>query len=52
MHIQEVETPPACADIWFAIDDFDSTFDAAVLGLIIIWPFTIVLVNALDQSGA
>ncbi|XP_057430809.1 uncharacterized protein LOC130723702 [Lotus japonicus] len=29
--IQEVETSPAYPDICFAIDDFDSTFDAVVL---------------------
>lgn len=27
---QEVETTPAYPDICFAIDDFDSTFDAVV----------------------
>lgn len=29
--IQEVETSPAYPDICFAIDDFDSTFDAVVI---------------------
>lgn len=28
--IQEVETTPAYPDIYFAVDDFDSTFDAVV----------------------
>lgn len=30
MCIQEVETTPAYPDICFAVDDFDSTFDAVV----------------------
>ena len=29
-YIQEVETKPAYPDICFAVDDFDSTFDAVV----------------------
>ena len=30
-YIQEVETTPAYPDICFAVDDFDSTFDAVVM---------------------
>ena len=34
--IQEVETTPVYPDICFAVDDFDSTFDAVVICLSIL----------------
>lgn len=37
LFIQEVETTPAYPDICFAVDDFDSTFDAMVTPLSIIF---------------
>lgn len=41
-YVQEVETTPAYPDICFAVDDFDSTFDAVVMFLIdLMWIFFI-----------
>lgn len=37
VNFQEVETTPAYPDICFAVDDFDSTFDAVVWCLFVMY---------------